>query len=193
MNEETYSKFDDELMAAAGKLATEVSPDRDLWPEIEQSIVSPARRRGAIVNSIWAQAAAVLLLIGGSSGLTYMLMNKQADDVSPVSQGQALIFEPVSANFGSRYSLGPDYQDARRSLIGKMDDELSRLTPEERATVENNIQIIRQAIDDINQALASEPDNALLQRLLLNAYHEELDLMRRVDSITSAAMRRGDI
>ncbi len=135
----------------------------------------------------------MLLLIGGSSGVTYLVMNESVDPTSPVTQGQALVFQPVSSSFGSMYSLGPDYQDARRSLIGKMDDELNRLSPEERAVVESNMQIIRQAIDDINGALASEPDNALLQRLLLNAYREELDLMKRVDSITSAAMRRGDI
>ena len=53
--------------------------------------------------------------------------------------------------------------------------------------------MIRKAIDDINTALAAEPDNDLLQKLLLKTYREELDLMMRVDSITNAAMRRGDI
>jgi hypothetical protein len=91
------------------------------------------------------------------------------------------------------YNLGPDYQDARRTLAAKLDDELSRLTPEERENVRKNIDVIRVAIEDINRALAAEPDNALLQRLLISAYREELDLMIRVDGITSAAMRRGDI
>ncbi len=91
------------------------------------------------------------------------------------------------------YNLGPDYQDARRSLAAKLDEELSRLTPEERDNVQKNIEVIRTAIDDINLALAEEPDNALLQKLLINTYREELDLMIRVDGITSAAMRRGDI
>jgi hypothetical protein len=74
-----------------------------------------------------------------------------------------------------------------------VDEELSRLTPEERAEVQENIDIIRSAIDDINKALAAEPDNALLQELLLDTYREELNLMIRVDEITGAAMRRGDI
>jgi len=104
-----------------------------------------------------------------------------------------LVFEPVSGSFGSMYNLGPDYQDARRTLAAKLDDELSRLTPEERENVQKNIDVIRVAIEEINSALAEEPDNVLLQKLLISTYREELDLMIRVDGITSAAMRRGDI
>jgi len=115
-------------------------------------------------------------------------------ETSPVAaNGPVLIFEPVAGSFGSMYHLGPDYQDARRSLAAKVDEELGRLTPEERAEVQRNIAVIRTAIEDINKALAEEPDNALLQKLLLSTYREELDLMMRVDGITGAAMRRGDI
>ncbi len=193
MNEETRNNVDDELMAAARKLSAEVSPERDLWPEIEQAISEPARPLRAVWGNVWARAAAVVLLVGGSSGLTYLAMTENADPMSPVAGGPVLVFEPVSARFGDIYHLGPDYQDARRTLAAKIDDELNRLSPEERAVVENNIAVIQKAIDDINEALASDPDNALLQKLLLNSYREELDLMRRVDSITNAAMRRGDI
>lgn len=194
MNEESKKNFDDELMAAATKLSTEVKPERDLWPGIEQAISRPATPSRAVWNSVWAQAAAVVLLVAGSSGVTYLAVTEDADLVSPVADGPVLVFDQVSsARFGSWYNLGPDYQDARRSLIVKIDDELSRLTPEERAEVEKNLAVIRKAIDDINIALAAEPNNELLQRLLLNTYREELDLMMRVDSITNAAMRRGDI
>lgn len=193
MNETDDKNFDDELMAAAADLNTEVSPERDLWPGIEQVISQPAKPARTVWNSVWAQAAAVLLLVGGSSGVTYLATTKDANVVSPVVGEPALVFESVSASFGSMYNLGPDYQDARRSLAAKLDEELSRLTLEERDNVQKNIEVIRTAIDDINLALAEEPDNALLQKLLINTYREELDLMIRVDGITSAAMRRGDI
>ncbi len=193
MNETDDKNFDDELMAAAAELNTEVTPDRDLWPDIEQAISLPAKPMRTVRNSVWAQAAAVLLLVGASSGVTYLAVTENATPLSPVAGGPALVFEPVSGSFGSMYNLGPDYQDARRSLAAKVDQELSRLTPEERAHVHENIEVIRTAIDDINKALAEEPDNALLQKLLLSTYREELELMMRVDGITSAAMRRGDI
>ena len=145
-----------------------------------------------IVES-YALFLASLLLVGGSSGITYLAMMKDANVLSPVAGEPALVFESVSGSFGSMYNLGPEYQDARRSLAAKLDEELSRLTPEERDNVQKNIEVIRTAIDDINLALAEEPDNALLQKLLISTYREELDLMIRVDGITSAAMRRGDI
>ncbi len=193
MNEYSDKNFDDELMAAAAELATEVRPERDLWPAIEQAISQPVRPAHTVWNSVWAQAAAVLLLVGGSSGVTYLALTGDAETVSPVTEGPTLVFESASADFGSMYHLGPDYQDARRSLAVKVDEEMSRLTPEERADVQQNIDLIRTAIEDINKALAAEPDNELLQKLLLDTYREELNLMIRVDDITSAAMRRGDI
>ena len=193
MNETDDKNFDDELMAAAADLNTEVSPERDLWPGIGQAISQTAKPARTVWNSVWAQAAAVLLLVGGSSGVTYLAMTKDANVLSLVAGEPALVFEPVSGSFGSMYNLGPDYQDARRSLAAKLDEELSRLTPEERDNVQKNIEVIRTAIDDINLALTEEPDNALLQKLLISTYREELDLMIRVDGIMSAAMRRGDI
>ncbi len=193
MNESDNKNFDDELMATAAGLATDVTPDRDLWPGIEQAISQPAKPARTVWNNVWAQAAAVLLLVGGSSGVTYLAVTEDANPSSPVAGGPTLVFEPVSGSFGSMYNLGPEYQDARRSLEAKVDQELSRLTPEEREAVQKNIEVIRSAIRDINRALAEEPDNTLLQKLLLSAYREELDLMMRVDGITSAAMRRGDI
>ena len=195
MNETDKKSFDDELMAAAAELTTEVAPGRDLWPEIGQAISQPARPVRIVWNSVWAQAAAVLLLVGGSSGVTYLAVSENAITLPPVPNGPGPIlqFEPVSGSFGSMYNLGPDYQDARRSLAAKVDEELSRLTAAEREEVQRNINLIRTAIDDISTALAEEPDNALLQKLLISTYREELDLMIRVDGITSAAMRRGDI
>ena len=193
MNEYSDKNFDDELMAAAAELATEVRPERDLWPGIEQTISQPAIPARTVWNNVWAQAAAVLLLVGGSSGVTYLALTDGAETVSPVAEGPTLIFESASASFGSMYHLGPDYQDARRSLAVKVNEEMNRLSAEERADVQKNIDFIRTAIEDINEALAAEPDNELLQKLLLDTYREELNLMIRVDEITSAAMRRGDI
>jgi hypothetical protein len=131
MNESDDKNFDDELMATAAELTTEVTPDRDLWPGIEQAILQPAKPARTVWNSVWAQAAAVLLLVAGSSGVTYLAVTEHANELSPVSGGPTLVFEPVSGSFGSMYNLGPDYQDARRTLAAKLEDELSRLTPEE--------------------------------------------------------------
>ena len=53
--------------------------------------------------------------------------------------------------------------------------------------------MIREAIDDINTALAADPDNAYLQELLQKTYREELTVMRRVGGLTRSVMLRNDI
>ena len=84
MNNDEETRIEDELTALAGTLPAGVSPDRDLWPGIEQAIAHPAPRERTLWNSTWAQAAAVVLLVGGSSGVTYLAVNgggQQAPEV----------------------------------------------------------------------------------------------------------------
>ena len=183
---------EDALIAAALRLPKEIPPERDLWPAIAQALESqrPQNRRW---NAVFAQAAAVLLLVGASSAVTYVAITDGRNEISPVATDAVRIFEPVSGSFGSQYNLGPDFQDARNKLAARLDDELQKLSPEARADVEQNLALIRAAIVEINTALADEPDNPLLQELLLRTYHDELTVMRRVSGMSNPAMVRTDI
>ncbi|MCH8307341.1 MAG: hypothetical protein IH930_04295 [Proteobacteria bacterium] len=186
MNEN--QSFDDKLMEAARALETEVAPEHDLWPNIENAIARPSRTRW---NTVFAQAAAVLLLVGASSGLTYLAMNEKTPVATLITDNTGLNYE--RASFGGHYTLGPGYQDARSGLRAQLEEELERLSPEARAEVEKNLNAIRAAINEINRALADEPDNVLLQELLLSTYREELSVMIKVDRVVNAAMLRTDI
>ena len=187
-------KETDELMARAARLPQGVAPPRDLWPAIEAGLSRKDEPRKGRWNTVWMQAAAVVLLVGGSSALTYTVMKSGADATTPgIPAATTLVFEPVSGSFGSQYNLGPDYLDARRDLAAGFDAELAALEPETRTAVVANLETIQQAIRDLNKALAEEPDNVLLQELLLSTYRDELALMRKVDGISGASMRRDDI
>lgn len=185
MNEN--QSFDDKLMEEARALGTEVAPERDLWPEIESAIARPSRSRW---TNLFVQAAAVVLLIGASSGLTYLVMNNRTPTATPHVSTAPLVIE--QASFGDHYMLGPDYQDARDGLKAQLDEELERLSAEERAEVTKNLKAIRSVIEEINRALSNDPDNALLQELLLSTYQDELSLMMKVGGVTNAAMNRTD-
>jgi hypothetical protein len=177
---------DDKLMKAAGQLSTQISPERDLWPGIAEAIATPAPKRW---SPLFAQAAAVVLLVGGSSAVTYMTMK---DNISPtVIASPDMIFE--QASFGNRYYLGPGFQDARNTLVADLEVELERLSPETRTDIATNLTLIHNAIVEINVALEKEPENILLQERLLNTYREELALLRRVSSLTRNVMLRNDI
>lgn len=176
----------DKLMRKASQLATEVKPGRDLWPGIEQALSSrPARRR----LPVWTQAAAVLVLVGGSSLLTYLVTKEDAAIVQAVPQG--LVFEQTA--FGSSYTFESVYDRAGANAVAELDAQLARLSPEVRADVQRNLKIIQEATAEINAALAKEPDNALLQELLVNSYREELALRHRVSNLTQGVMSRTDI
>jgi hypothetical protein len=177
---------DDKLMKAAGKLSKEISPVIDLWPGIADAIERPAPKRW---SPVFAQAAAVVLLVGASSAVTYMTMKKS---VSPtVIASPDMIFE--RASFGNRYNLGPGFQDARNALVADLDVELVRLSPEAREDIKVNLTLIHSAINDMNVALEEDPENILLQERLLRTYREELTLLRRVSGLTRNVMLRNDI
>lgn len=178
-------ELDDKLGRAARQLATQVSPERDLWPEIATAINTPRRSRW---TPMLAQAAAVVLLVGASSFVTYIAMK---DDGPTVNIQPELVFEQTS--FGGSHTMGPGFQDARNSLRAELDAELDRLSPEARADIEASLGLIHSAIEDINTVLEEEPGNILLQQKLLQAYREELTLLRRVGGLTRDVMRRNDI
>lgn len=175
----------DELIAAAGKLPAGISPERDLWPGIAEAIAQPQRSRWM---PLLAQAAAVVLLIGASSGITYISV-KTGPVQAPVMMTD-LHFE--RAAFGTEHTLGSVYRSAQGGYQSQLADELDRLSAEDRAEVEANLAMIKDAIAEINQALDDNPDNVLLQELLLRSYREQHTLMRRVGSL-SQHMARKDI
>jgi len=198
MNHNDETGTNDELMALAASLPRAVSPQRDLWPGIETAIrLAPGPARG-LRHSIWAQAAAVVLLVAGSSGITYRLVKDDAayrgpEVVTPDTVFDRVLFEPLAGQFGQRYTLGNEYLAARDQLESKLDQSLQSMAPESRENVVDDLNAIRVAIRDINAALVKEPDNILLQKLLLRSYHEEISLLTKIDGIANAAMRRNDI
>jgi hypothetical protein len=185
MNEER----DDKLTAAARQLATEVQPQRDLWSDIELAITETEPQRSRW-TPMFAQAAAIVLLVGASSGLTYLAVK---DDQPVMIPQPAPEYTFKRAAFGSDYTLGVDYLDTRAEVIAQFEQEVERLSPEERQDIEQSLEVIRGAIDDINAALLQDPDNALLQDLLMKTYHEELIVMRKVGDVTQSVMSRRDI
>lgn len=176
---------DDRLIAAARELATDIAPERDLWPGIAESIARPRGRS----SGLFAQAAAVILLVAASSGVTWYALRDERPVVNEYRP--ELMFE--RAAFGGRYSLGPGFQDARGMLIAELDAGLRQLSPEDRADVETSLVVMQGVIAEINAELDKDPENVYLQEMLLRSYHEELALMRRVGGLTRNVMLRNNI
>ena len=177
---------DDKLLQAAKRLKTDIRPQRDLWPGIAEAIEKPAPRR---LPPMLAQAAALVLLAGTSSLVTYLAVRDTTS--SPVIASPEMLFD--QASFGNRYHLGPGFQDARAALLAELDVEMERLPPEARDNIEANLRLIHEAVAEMNDALERDPENLLLQERLLKTYREELTLLRRVSGLTRNVMLRNDI
>ncbi len=178
---------DDKLSKAASRLATEISPERDLWPGIEQAINKPKRSRW---TPMLAQAAAVVLIVGATSLLTYVAVKYDNPVIVPATPAN-LVFEQVA--FGAEHTFASVYGRAGGDVETRFDRELAKLSPEARKDVELSLAVVRQAISDISQALEKEPNNTFLQKLLVDAYGNELALMNRVGQMTQRVMARKDI
>lgn len=176
----------DDILLDAARLSQSIAPERDLWPDIEASISPRQSRRW---TPMLAQAAGVVMLVAASSALTYFAVKDDGSASIAVQPGY--VFD--EASFGGTYNLGPGFTDARGGLASKLDTQLDKLSPEERAGVETSLKVIREAIDEINAALAEDPDNMHLQALLLKTYREELAVMRKVSDLTQTVMSRNDI
>ena len=130
---------EDKLLQAAGRLNTEVSPQRDLWPGIAHAMQEPQR---SWWTPMLAQAAAVVLLVGGSSAVTYIAVKQPQPQVVQISP--ELTFE--QASFGSGYELGDEFVDARSALIAELAVALKRLGPTARAEVAGTMEVVLEAI-----------------------------------------------
>jgi len=189
MIKETDNMENDALTRAASKLASGEQPERDLWPEIEAAITKPQKRSWQLP---FAQAAAVVLLVGGSSAVTYVAMQDRTAEVVPQAMvSTALNVEPAA--FGNHFELGPDYEHARADLTKQLQEELESLPPETREDIKRNLASIQTAITEINEAMADQPNNVMLQRLLLNNYRRELEILSGMSGMTTGVMPRTDI
>ena len=197
-NDSEKARTDDRWLQAASRLPGEIRPERDLWPGIEarlRSEASPRRRRG------WrfaATAAAAMLLVTMSSLITLWVTDRPENlPVSPV-QTPAGAVRPaggiaVNATFGPDYLLGPKYEKARQQLSRELETQLDTLPAETREVVEKNLAQLRQALAEINGALADDPGNVLLQQLLMAAYQDELSVLMEVNRMARSLPTRKEI
>jgi len=187
------------LQRATAALPLEIEPRRDLWPGIEARI--RGERTGAPPRTQWLgrMAAAVALLAAGSLA-TFMLLDRPTDTPQVVDAGDnagwaeslaGVWTEP--ARFGSRHALGADYLRTRAELTATLEQRLVTLSPETRSIVISNLIEIRSALDAINAALDEDPDNILLQRLLLSAYQDEMFVLADLNSSTDPIRERIDL
>ena len=184
------SEKEQRVMQEAKRLPQEIQPENDLWPAIRSALVGTRqlsvhdRAQSRVVA--WRMAAAVALI--AFSSLTTLWVSRKV----PVDPEVNVVVIPEMADklFGRYNVLESSYTGARAQLLHEFNENLAKLSPETRATVAKNLAEIMQAVDEINAALAKDPSNTLLQRLLLAAYTSELEVYGNVNRISRMEMLR---
>jgi hypothetical protein len=166
----------------------DVPPAEDLWPGVAQRIkagsrplASTATRRFAF--SLPQLAAASVLLAVLSGWLAVRVLSPAAEApgrtgsaTSSSSAGGAPIV-PVAFN-------DEQYDAAIRELQQTVERGRSRLDPETIATVERNLRVIDEAVEEARRALAADPASEYLNGYVIETRQRKLELLRHVAALT---------
>lgn len=179
--------IDDEfasLEQVVQELPREIRPGRDLWPEIEDRISISNRhssREAHWWNSPILSAASLVI---AASALTFALTRPGAMDDTAL---QGVASQATTA------TLDPGFLVNRKRLESQLKGRLAELSPEMQGVVRQNLASIRGSLREMSMALASDPDNADLQDLLLSTYEQELQVMTEINRMPGASARRIDL
>jgi anti-sigma factor RsiW len=149
----------------------------DLWRRIDDGapgIVSIGEARRArlgqrTLGSLrWPLVAAALVLITVTSVITANLVGRATPGGDPPSPVAGVDVSAVEAH----------YVAATIDLERIIREQGPALAPSTMRLVQENLRVIDQALAEARDALAADPGNADLSRMLLAAWEKKLDLLR---------------
>jgi len=189
-----------DLMNEVAALPTSIEPPADAWAKIRAEIeasgnpdrgatdyidlLSKRRHRIAFWQRPIFLAAAALLLVAGSSALTAIAIGRRGASTSRrAAQAPIAPFATDSNNGPASLAqftvVESDYLRAVNDLSATLESERGSLSPETIAKLRESIQVIDAAILEARNALAADPANKTLIRMLANSYEQKVDLLKR--------------
>jgi hypothetical protein len=162
---------------------TAEAPPAELWPAIRDRIEmtkivalpaavgNPVARRARVRRSIlWTAVAAAgiaIFAVGRASGRL---------GGAPAPAGDAGV-NPPSVNVADSSNV---YEQEARTLFNRLALERSLVRPEALASIERDLHVVDSAIAELDAAVARDPKNPVLRRLLASSYRQKVGILRRV-------------
>jgi anti-sigma factor RsiW len=189
---------DIEAVIGMARGASEVMPQRDLWPEVltriqsgsanaeAHNVVSFPKRR-QITFTLPQLALAASLLIAVSSAVAYVAAGRSAATpplayetpiLAVAELAAAPAVEATPANFADA-QFDQAVADLERTLVEQRD----QLDPRTIVIIERNLRTIDEAIRQAREALDKDPSNTFLNSHLAEARKRKIELLRRATSI----------
>lgn len=192
---------DPRLREALGRLKDEISPERDLWPEIRAQLeaervrifpgtgpeigsetgsdtdVAPGRPRIALgIRGALAAAAALVLM---TATVTWQLRGPAAPEVAGTLQPDA-----TETSAGGLASFA-SYERSAAELSSLLDERTVRLDPATRAVLERSLRTIDEALEEARAALATDPASPGARAFVETVWRQKLDFLRRANDVAT--------
>jgi hypothetical protein len=161
--------------------ADQVPPD-DIWPSIRDRIergkvvtlpapaAASARERARVRRSFMWVGAAV------AAGLTFFVIGRASGRFT----GAPRIEQPATVTVTNVADSAGAYAEQARILFNRLSLERSLLRPGALAAIERDLHVVDSAIAELDAAVARDPNNPVLRRLLVSSYREKVDILKRV-------------
>ena len=195
------------LVSSASELPKTVFPPDDLWMDLRKSLddrkeivlpTSSISGDGGSGSTVFRQlsgrlgvllAVAAVVLIALSSGITVLVLRKDADHVA-IGRSGAIPVEPRPVVPGAVLPAGfrqteNEFNRTIQELQLAVDTQRGQLSPETIRTVDRSLAVVDSAIAEARAALLSDPNNQMLVDLLAASYQRKLDLLRRTSELGS--------
>ncbi len=171
------------LLVEAAGLPRGIAPPRDLWEEIAPRLEPKGGApviplfRGGPGSSRWLLAAAAVLLVAVSSTVTAVVMRRTQDTVAFVpSTGTTA---PAPAALASFQPAERAFGAAIDELAAALEQRRATLSPTTVETLERNLKIVDDAIRESKAALAADPNNPELARMLSSVYETKVEMLQQ--------------
>lgn len=172
MNDQEFEQWLDQT---AKTLPVSIEPERDLWPDISAAMLARHEPEQAQRSRLWPFAAGIAATLLATFGLQSA---RQGPQVTPAEVAESVIY----------LEQPPAWVPEIKRTANKLQDDyqagLDQLPPQTREVVEQNLRQIHESLAEIHAALAADPGNLALHRLLAGTYQQEIDLISTIGTIT---------
>lgn len=171
------------LLRETAALPQSILPERDLWAGIEARLGTKSSVAFRLRRAVWrkmttfAAAAAVLLIVAG------ILLDRVPSGTK--RPGFPTRPEAPSNLAAETQRAEAEYARARQELLSALADHENALEPETRRVIEENLAIIDSAVSQVRTALAQDPKNVRLLRMLVAMQDQGLGLISLATKLSS--------
>ena len=159
---------------ALQELPDEEAPQRDLWPQIEAQL--PVRET-KIYNRRWMPVALAASLVV-SFGAVWLSWNNLQTAKAFYASSQQGIDEQNQLSIQSQIdTMEHEYGLAKSALLAQIGMNSANSDEDLLADVKSNLIIIEQATSELKAAIAKQPEDPALLKLLNTTYQQELAVL----------------